>query len=206
MPVWYFFAFDARAVTEAMLQPVQHAVRSRDLAAWAKAYDLLSRTRYAPRAYRQWYSPNENSIVTDIVPDKIPSESEFGIRRTLQTFIEQASAHRIDGIFSRPSSWIMSGVSWQKILHSKAELDELELFKNEIIVRKEKLPDPFWCLESNDAVDSNYAAPEVVARMAEVEARVGLFRGLVRRTDLGDEIHALVHDMATAGLLIELAA
>jgi hypothetical protein len=61
-------------------------------------------------------------------------------------------------------------------------------------------------LESNDYVDSNYAAPDLVKRMAETESRVGLFRALAQRDDLGGEIKALAQDLARAGLLIERAA
>ena len=85
-------------------------------------------------------------------------------------------------------------------------MEEVEQFKTQIIVRGEKLRDPFWCLESNSAVDSNYVVPEVVAQMAKLEDTVGLFRGLVRRTDLDRELHSLAHDLAAASLLVELAA
>jgi hypothetical protein len=36
--------------------------------------------------------------------------------------------------------------------------------------------------------------------------KVGLFRGLVQRTDLGEEVHALARDLAATSPLIELAA
>jgi hypothetical protein len=59
----------------------------------------------------------------------------------------------------------LNEISWPKILKAEAERDELEQFKTQIIARREQLPDPFWCLESNSAVDSNYAAAEIVAKM-----------------------------------------
>ena len=39
-----------------------------------------------------------------------------------------------------------------------------------------------------------------------MEATVGLFRKLARRSDLDEEIAALARDLAAASLLIELAA
>jgi len=97
-------------------------------------------------------------------------------------------------------------IAWPKILTLESELNELELFNKEVLMRRENLPDPFWCLESNNAVDSSYVEPKTVARLAEAEATAGLFRRLVRRTDLDQEVKPLVRDLATAGLLIELAA
>jgi len=208
MPEWNFFAFHAGAVSRLMLEPAQSAVRNGDLQAWQKVYDQLSETRYSPHVSPAgWdYSPNKNNIAFKIQRDKIPEESEFGLRRTLETFVEQVSLHRLKGKFFRPRSWIFGNVVWPNVLKSQAEHDELELFKALIIARSKKLPDPFWCLESNSAVDSNYVDPQAVAKMAEVEADVGLFRGLVRRTDLNVEIFALARDMAAASLLVELAA
>jgi hypothetical protein len=42
--------------------------------------------------------------------------------------------------------------------------------------------------------------------MAEVESAVGLFRRLARRTDLDEGPQYVAPELATAGLLIELAA
>lgn len=214
MPRWEWFAFHPTVVSSAILQPAQQAIRNRDLAAWQKVYDQLSQTHYraylSPYGSALPYSPNKGTIITpgtdELSRDEVPQESAFPLRRALQTFVEQVSSLCIIGTFPRARHWVLSEVSWPKILRLQAERDELEQFKTQLIARRNKLPDPFWCLESNSAVDSNYAAPEVVAQMAKVEATVGLFRGLVRRTDLGDEVHALAQDLAEASLLVELAA
>jgi len=55
-------------------------------------------------------------------------------------------------------------------------------------------------------VDSNYAAREIVAKMARVETTVSLFRGSSSVRISANEIHALAQDLAAASLLIELAA
>jgi hypothetical protein len=214
VPMWEWFAFDSTAVSSAILQPAQQAIRNRDLAAWQNVYDQLSQTHYHPylSSYGSplGYSPNKATIITPgrdkLSRDEVPQESAFPLRRALQTFVEQVSSLKVEGKFPRARHWVLSEVSWTRILKPQAEHDELEQFKTQIIARREKLPDPFWCLESNSAVDSNYAAPEIVAQMAKVEATVGLFRALVQRTDLGDEVHALARDLAAASLLIELAA
>jgi len=106
----------------------------------------------------------------------------------------------------RPRHWVCDEISWPKALKSQAEIDELEKFKNDIIARREKLPDPFWCLESNSAVDSNYISPEAIKRMAAIESAVGAFRNLAKRNDLDPELPVLAGDLANTGLLIELAA
>ena len=212
MPFWNFFAFDSRSVAEAVLQPAEEAIRSRNLPLWQKVFNLLSRSHYSPRVSYGRYSPNETPL-TGCVAKKdtlsaelIPEESAFGLRRTLQTFVEQIATHRLEGKFPRPRHWVCSEVSWPKILKSRAEVDQMEAFKSQIIARQTKAPDPFWCLESNSAVDSNYAAPETVKSIAESESRVALFRNLGRREDLDGEIKALARELANAGLFLELAA
>ena len=82
----------------------------------------------------------------------------------------------------------------------------MDYFVKQIIVRKDKLPDPFWCLESNSAVDSNYITPQAVAVMSEIEAETGLFRQLINRTDPKEEVHALAKDIAAAIYFTQLAA
>jgi len=82
----------------------------------------------------------------------------------------------------------------------------MELFQQEVLPARKILPDPFWCLSSNRAVDANYVSPEIVAKLSEVEATVGLFRSLARRTDFDPEMKSLALDLAAVGLLIELAA
>jgi hypothetical protein len=214
MPEWFFFAFNAQTVAKAMLEPAQEAVRKRDLPAWQKTFDLLKRTHYPPHvSLTGHYSPMEFTLVDGCVApkfaisrDKIPEESDFGLRRTLQTFVEFVSPHRIASRRTRVRNRVMEPGRWEKSLVSQEDREEMQLFRDEIIVRREKLPDPFWCLESNEAADCNYASPEAVARMAEVESTVGLFRRLVRRTDLDEDLHSLTRDLATAGFLIELAA
>lgn len=210
MPMWEWFAFDSIAVSSAILEPAQQAIRSRDLAAWQQLYDELSQTHYRPSVSRLGYRPNKATIITPdrdkLSRDEVPQETAFPLKRALQTFVEQVSSLRVEGKFPRARHWVLSEISWAKILKSQAERDELELFKTQIIASKKKLPDPFWCLESNSAVDSNYVTPEIVAQMAKVETTVGLFRGLVQRTDLGVEIHGVAQDLASASLLIELAA
>ncbi len=212
MPMWSLFAFDAESVAEAILRPAQEAVRNRDLLEWQKVFDQLNRTHYCPSVSGKWYSPLASTITGSVgrrdalTPDNIPEESSFGLRRTLQTFVEQASPHRVEGTFPRARHWMLHEIAWPKILTLESELNELELFNKEVLMRRENLPDPFWCLESNNAVDSSYVEPKTVARLAEAEATAGLFRRLVRRSDLDQEVKPLVRDLATAGLLIELAA
>ena len=214
MPEWFLFAFNAQLVAKAMLEPAQEAVRKRDLPAWQKTFDLLKRTQYPPRvSLTGHYSPMEFTLVDGCVApkfaisrDKIPDETDFGLRRTLQTFVEFVSPFRIASRRTRVRTAVMDPGRWEKSLISQEDREEMQLFRDEIIVRRKKLPDPFWCLESNEAADCNYASPETVARMAEVESTVGLFRRLVRRTDLDEDLHSLTHDLAAAGLFIELAA
>ncbi len=215
MPEWNFFAFDSVAVAKSMLVPAQEAVRNRDLAAWQKVFDLLNGTHLRPHVSRIgigtcYISPY--TLVDAIGPqlaisrDTIPDESQFGLRRTLQTFVELISRHFIQSGRVDVRIRVADLIHWDKVLTSQEELDEMRLFQEKIIVRSKKLPDPFWCLESLEGVDSNYADPETVARMAEVESTVGLFRRLVRRTDLDNDVKSIAPELATAGLLIELAA
>jgi hypothetical protein len=211
MSEWEWFAFDSSAVSSAVLQPAHRSIRERDLAAWQKVYDQLSQTHCRSHVYPYGaYSPVESTIITPgrdkLSRDEVPQESDFPLRRALQTFVEQVSPLHVEGKFSRARHWVFNEVPWAKILTAQAERDELELFKTKIIARSEKLPDPFWCLESNSYVDSNYAAPEAVAQMASVEGTAGLFRRLAQRRDFGKEVQDLARDLAAASLLIELAA
>jgi len=216
MPHWYFFAFEPKSVAEVLLKPAQQAVRSCDLAAWQKVFDVLNRSHPCPEVhpseFAAYYAPNQFTLVQAVAAnravsaDKIPEESDFGLRRTLQAFVESVSLYRERGRFPSPRHWILDEVDWHQILKSDEELSELEFFKTRVIARSSKLPDPYWCLESNDAVDSNYVTPEVVGRMAELEDVIGLFRQLARRTDLATELAALANDLASVGLLVQQAA
>lgn len=215
MPEWNWFAFNAESVSMAMLQPAQDAVRKRDLICWQKIYDQLSQTHTCPYLSRFYgtpirYTPNKYTIITpghtELSRDEIPEEAGFPLRRALQMFVEQVSQLRIEGAFPRPRHWISHEVQWDNILESEGDREELEHFRIRIIARQEKLPDPFWCLESNSAVDSNYIAPEAVAEMAKMEHRIGLFRDLAQRGGLDAEVQGLVRDMTAASLFIQLAA
>lgn len=214
MPEWNFFAFDSVAVAKSVLLPAQEAVRNRDLAAWQKVFDILNTTHFRPHVSRRGFSYNSpytlvNGIVTPehaILRGTIAEESSFGLRRTLQTFIELISRHFVSSLRVKLWNEVMNLIRWEKILTSQEELDEMQMFREKIIAPRKKLPDPFWCLESIEGVYSNYAEPETVAKMAEVESDVGLFRRLVRRTDVDGGIRAIAAELATAGLLIELAA
>jgi hypothetical protein len=210
MPVWYFFAFDAIAVEQAMLQRAQEAIRNRDVARWKKVHDLLQRT-HASVITRGYFSPGL-SILQCVGKEKVlssesvPEESDFAVRRTLQTFVEQASQHRLTGSFTRARHTVLHEVDWTKIVQSADEAEELEIFKKNVIVRSTKLPDPFWCLESNSAVNSTYIEPSLVQEIAKVEATTGLLRSLARDRRLGTELHELARDLFAVGLLMELAA
>jgi hypothetical protein len=215
MPHWNWFAFNAQSVSMAMLQPVQDAVRKRDLVSWQKIYDHLSQTHTCPYVSRYYgtpirYTPNKYTILTpgdkDLSRDEIPEETIFPLRHALQMFVEHVSQLRIEGSFPRPRHWISDEVQWDNILESEGDRQELEHFKTHIIARRERVPDPFWCLESNNAVDSNYVAPEAVAEMATMEHRIGLFRGLSERSDLDEDVRGLVLDMKAASLFMQLAA
>jgi hypothetical protein len=208
MPQWYFFAFPSQHVAKAILEPVQGAIRNRDLPAWHKIFDLLKQTPYPPRVSLSGTYDLTNYTLGDgcvaskfaISRDRIPEESDFGLRRTLQTLVEFVSPHRIKSKRTRVSNAVIDPRPWDQILSSQEDREEMQLFRDEIIVRRNKLPDPFWCLESNDAADTNYANPETVARMAEVESTAGLFRRLVRRTDLDKDLHSLTRDLAAAAI------
>jgi hypothetical protein len=212
MPEWNWFAFHPYGVSKSMLEPAQKAVRERDLASWQKVYDLLSQTHTRPQMSHRTtsFSPNKYTIISNahnvLVRDEIPDESSVHLRQALQAFIEHVSWLKLEGSFPRPRHWIGFEIDWSRFLKSNAERQEFEHFKDIIIVRKEKLPDPFWCLESNSAVDSNYITPEEAAEMAEFEADIGLFRRLIYRTDKKDESYALSRDMFSAMLFIQLAA
>lgn len=212
MPEWNWFAFHPYAVSKSMLEPAQKAVRERDLGAWQSIYDLLSQTHTRPYMSHNItrFSPNKYTIISNahdvLVRDRIPEESSIELRQALQAFVEHVSWLMLEGDFPRPRHWIGYEIDWSRFLKSDAERREFEHFKDQIIVRKEKLPDPFWCLESNSAVDSNYITPEAAAEMAELEAEIGLFRRLIYRTDKKEESYALSRDMHAAMLLIELAA
>ena len=214
MPEWNFFAFDTVAVANSILAPAQEAIRNRDLAAWQKVFDVLNGTHFLPHISRNGHCyVRPHSLVSGIVApqfaisrDNIPDESDFGLRRTLQTFVEFMSPHSVQSRRVKLRNRVMNLIPWDKVLTSQEELDEIQLFQNTIIVRSKNLIDPFWCLESNDAADTNYANPETVAHMAEVESAVGLFRRLAHRTDLDEGARYVAPELATAGLLIELAA
>ena len=214
MPEWNWFAFNAQSVSMAMLQPVQDAVRKHDLVSWQKLYDQLSQTYTRPYVSRYYgtpvqYMPNKYTIVgsgSGLSRDEVPGEGTFALRRALQMFVEQVSSLSIEGAFSRPRHWISHEIQWDNILDSQGDLEELEHYKTQIIARREKLPDPFWCLESNDAVDSNYISPEAVAEMAKMERRIGLFHDLAERSDIDIEVKGVVRDMRASSLFIELAA
>jgi len=209
MPRWEWFAFNSNAVASAILQPAQQAVRNRDLSAWQKLYDQLSETHCRPYVSAYGYSPNKTTLIEpgrdELSRSEVPQESSFALRRTLQTFVEQAGRLSMEGQFPRARHWVLEEVSWSKLL-PRAELGELEFFQKQIITGRTKLPDPFWCLESNSAVDSNFVSPNLVAEMAAKEAEIGLFRNLAGRSDLDEEVASLARDMAAAGLFIELAA
>jgi len=209
MPEWHFFAFDAKAVSKALLTPAQQAVRSRSLSEWRHVYDKLNTYHYPPhRTGFSW----EGTIIqnfannSQLSRDEIPDESLHVLRRCLQTFVELVSSHHLQSRCMRVRTWVLDLMPWKKLLMSDDERAELELFNKEAWARKLQLPDPFWCLSSNDAVDANYIDPEMVQRLAEEEARVGLFRRLAGRTDVDAETKALAQDLAATALLVGLAA
>ena len=209
MPEWHFFAFDAKAVSKALLTPAQQAVRSRSLSEWRHVYDKLNTYHYPPhRTGFSW----EGTIIqnfannSQLSRDEIPDESLHVLRRCLQTFVELVSSHHLQSRCMRVRTWVLDLMPWKKLLMSDDERAELELFNKEAWARKLQLPDPFWCLSSNDAVDANYVDPEKVQRLAEEEARVGLFRRLAGRTDVDAETKALAQDLAATALLVGLAA
>lgn len=211
MPEWNWFAFHSLGVSKSVLEPAQKAVRERDLPTWQKIYDLLSQIHTRPYvSHNVSLSPNKYTIITngrdELTRNEIPDESSFPLRRALQMVIEQVSSFNMEGEFPRPRHWIGFEIDWSRFLKSDSECQELDHFKKHIIARVEKLPDPFWCLESNSAVDSNYITPQAAAEMADIEAETGLFRRLVYRTDPKEEAHALSKDMAAAMLFIQLAA
>ena len=127
------------------------------------------------------------------------------LRKCLQTFVELVSPFRLTSRCTHVRSQIVGVIPWEKVL-SKQELAQMQLFTTEIIASERQPIDPFWCLASNDACDANYVAPEVVATAADAESTIGLFRNLVRRNDLDDDLKALAKDLAAVGLLIEMAA
>jgi hypothetical protein len=209
MPEWHFFAFRSKDVSKALLTPAQEAVRNHDLSAWQKVYDKLNTCHYPPRASGfSW----EGTIIqnfansSQLSRDQVPDETLPGLRKCLQTFVELVSSHHLESRCMRVRHWVLDEIPWKRLLSSGEEFAELELFNKEAWTRKEHLPDPFWCLESNSATDSNYIDPEMVERLAEEEAKTGLFRRLARRDDLDIEIKGLARDLAAAAQLVELAA
>lgn len=108
MPQWNWFAFDAQSVAMAMLQPVQDAVRKRDLVSWQKIHDQLSQTHTRPHVSRYYgtpirYTTNSYTIFTARDPglsrDEIPEQASFSLRRALQVFVEHVSQPRIGRCF-----------------------------------------------------------------------------------------------------------
>jgi hypothetical protein len=103
MPEWNFFAFDTVAVAHSILAPAQEAVRNHDLAAWQKVFDVLNGTHFLPHISRNGHCyVQPYTLVSGIVApqfaisrDNIPDESDFGLRRTLQTFVEFMSPHSV---------------------------------------------------------------------------------------------------------------
>lgn len=209
MPEWHFFAFNSKAVSKALLMPAQEAVRKRDLPAWQQVYDKLNSYHYPPHGSGfSW----EGTIIQNFAQnsqlsrDQVPEESLHVLRRCLQTFVELVSSHHLESRCFRVRHWVLHEVPWKKILAANDEIAELEVFNKEAWARKLQLPDPFWCLASNSAVDANYVDPEMVQRLAAEEAQVGLFRRLASRTDLDVETKAITQDLVAAALLVELAA
>jgi hypothetical protein len=197
MPFWNFFAFDSNSAAEAMLQPVQQAIRNRNLSLWRKLFERL----YAE------FSPESTTVGKPALSaESIPDEADSDLRWRLQVFVQQMAEHRLRGNFPRLRHWVCYEISWPRVLKSQVEIDQMEAFKRDVIARKESLPDPFWCLESNSCVDSNYVAPEVVRRIAATESVVGLFRKLGERMDLDPERQGVAREVARAGALIDVAA
>jgi hypothetical protein len=195
MPRWHFFSFNAQAVAEAILSPAQNAVRNTDAGAWRAIYDTLERSGVGGMVPR-WQT---------LSADQVPDESLFPLRRALQLFVEQEAVEHLESEQSGPRHWILHEIDWSRYLVSQAEHDQLALFTTEVIARRTRLPDPFWCLESNDAVDSNYVSADIVRRIAEAEETVGLFRRVVSlTTDVEHQMFA--RDIAAAGSLVGRAA
>lgn len=197
MPFWNFFVFDSNSAVEQMLLPVQQAIRNRDLSVWRKLFEQL----YAK------FSPESRRVGKPALSaESIPDEEDSDLRWRLQVFVQQMAEHRLTGNFPRLRHWVCYEISWPKVLKSQDEIDQMETFKRDVIARQTRLPDPFWCLESNSAVDSNYVAPEVVRRIAATESKVGLFRKLGQRTDFDPEWQRVAREVARAGALIDVAA
>jgi hypothetical protein len=205
MPEWNFFAFNANGAAKALLLPAQEAVRNRDLPAWQLVYDKLNSYHYPPHASGfSW----EGTIAAagQLSRNQVPAESSDDLRRCLQTFVELVSSHRVVSRWPRPRHWIVHEIQWKNLLVSNEEFAELELFNKEVWARKLQPPDPFWCLASTSATDASYIDPGMVARLAEEEVKVGLFRRVACRSDLDVETKAYVLDAAAAALLIGLSA
>jgi hypothetical protein len=134
MPQWYFFAFPSQRVAKALLEPAQEAIRNRDLPAWQKIFDLLKQTPYPPRVSLSGTYDITNYTLVDgcvaskfaISRDRIPEESDFGLRRTLQTFVEFVSPHRIESNRTRVRNRVMEPRPWDQILISQEDRDEMQ--------------------------------------------------------------------------------
>src|SRR5215472_8135384 len=134
MPEWHFFAFDAKAVSKALLTPAQQAVRSRSLSEWRHVYDKLNTYHYPPhRTGFSW----EGTIIqnfannSQLSRDEIPDESLHVLRRCLQTFVELVSSHHLQSRCMRVRTWVLDLMPWKKLLMSDDERAELELFNKE---------------------------------------------------------------------------
>jgi len=214
-------AFDAKAVAALMFLPAQEAVRNRDLAAWQKVYDNLNRCRHSPDPVGYFRLPERTIIgnyssLKELSRDKVPDESNYILQMALRDFLRLISNHRMESRMQIVRQWLLHRIAWNEMLSSDEEAAELELFQKEAWAPTVHPPDPFWCLASGGSSHRNYIDSKMVARLAEAEARAGLFRRLALCPDLGDfhkggrrdrdEVKPFVCEAAVQALLIQVAA
>jgi hypothetical protein len=94
--MWEWFAFDSKALASSILEPAQQPVRTQDLATWQTVFDRLSQTNPRPHVSIWGFSPNATTIITpgrdDLVRDQVSQESDFPLRRALQTVVEHCAS------------------------------------------------------------------------------------------------------------------
>lgn len=175
---WQFFAFDAHALATHVLDPMQLAIRNRDLGAWRSIVMRLDRvyprTRLGqgglhpcdkPITALSWYRGFED-LSLDVVPDS-ESESVVALSRAA---LEALSPMHLTSRELRPGHLFRHLAS--VVEPRGAEEDEFALLLQEVFSYQEGIPEPFAFLETQD-VWSTYASPPTVTHIAELVAENG---------------------------------
>lgn len=175
---WQFFAFDAHALATHVLDPIQLAIRNRDIGAWRSILGRLNQVYPRTRLWRGGFNACDRPITAlswyqgfeDLSLDDVPEAESESVVALCRAALDAFSPLHLVSRELRPGHLFrdLAGV----IEPRGDEEEEFALLLQEVFSYQDSIPEPFAFLDTRD-VWSTYASPQTVAHIAEVIAQNG---------------------------------